>query len=462
MRKKIIYFNYRFIFQNDFMILSNFYKLCYDKSNWIFYELSFYLKANLIWFLSFKYVTQQNNIDFLILDEFEEKVLFTGKSLVVKGIYKFGVGYKQDSLIINLFKKCIWNNCVLLNVLKIIIEPIFEIHFEENSFAFRPFSSFHTAFSFLSWKMKSNLWVLHYNLQNGFSNILSSFVVKKFFVQIKDPLIMGLIKIGLGVKALKDIGVPIGNKWSSFIANIYLDSFDKWINNVCLLYLENKIHNFQFLDSSINYIRYGGSFLVSVLGSYTMAIEIQHKINNYLKKQLYILDEFINVKLNLLSNGICFLGHCWKGQFTSLNPKLQHALLNNDFLRLKINIKFVVKFLQNRNICDGLGKALPFFLYLHFSQKEANSRINEILSLFCFWFRWAFNRRYIIGFISSIFRLALAKMYAAKFKLKTTSAVWTKSGYFLNKPLSLNRKKDNTIPKILYSKYNEIANPKQS
>jgi|JI8StandDraft_1071087.scaffolds.fasta_scaffold02527_2 hypothetical protein len=47
-------------------------------------------------------------------------------------------------------------------------------------------------------------------------------------------------------------------------------------------------------------------------------------------------------------------------------------------------------------------------------------------------------------------------MYAAKFKLKTTALVLKKAGYLLNKPLVINKKKDSTIPPILYGKYNQI------
>jgi len=46
-----------------------------------------------------------------------------------------------------------------------------------------------------------------------------------------------------------------------------------------------------------------------------------------------------------------------------------------------------------------------------------------------------------VAFIAGIFRLALSKMYAAKFKLRTTVAVLKKGGYFLNKSLGINKKK---------------------
>ncbi len=67
-----------------------------------------------------------------------------------------------------------------------------------------------------------------------------------------------------------------------------------------------------------------------------------------------------------------------------------------------------------------------------------------------------------MAFIAGIFRLALSKMYAAKFKLRTTVAVLKKGGYFLNKSLGINKKKDITIPKILYSKYNQIPDQTKS
>lgn len=461
MKKRIIYLNHRSLFQNNFMVLNNFYKLCAKKSNIVFFDLRSYLNVNLIWFLSLKYLTQYNNVDFLILDELEEKTLFGLKNFVIQGKYKWGVFYQQG-LGRKSINKSNLKNLLVEEVLKILIEPIFEINFEENSFGFRPFRTCHTAFSYLSCKMKNSFWVLDCNLYNWFDYIPLIFFFKKFCFRVKDPLILGLLQIGLNNKIfnnknnfLTDLGIPIGGGFSSLMVNIYLDSFDKWINNICLFYLKTNLKSFNFLCSSINYIRYGNIFLVSISDSFCLAIELHSKITSYLKKQLYVLYDSVYFKLKHLLQGILFLGHLWKIKLFVLNSKLRP---NKQISRLvlQIDLKVILKLLQKWKICDGSGKALPLFLYLHFSQKEANLRVNAILSFFCDWLKCAFNRRYILGFISAIFRLSLAKMYAAKFKLKTTSAVWGKGGYFLNKSLGVTERKNNTIPKILYCKYNQI------
>lgn len=48
-------------------------------------------------------------------------------------------------------------NLLVQEVLKILMEPIFEINFEFNSFGFRPYKNCHTALSYMSTKMKSSI-----------------------------------------------------------------------------------------------------------------------------------------------------------------------------------------------------------------------------------------------------------------------------------------------------------------
>lgn len=55
---------------------------------------------------------------------------------------------KEDTLFLNL---------LVQEVLKILMEPIFEINFEFNSFGFRPYKNCHTALSYMSTKMKSSI-----------------------------------------------------------------------------------------------------------------------------------------------------------------------------------------------------------------------------------------------------------------------------------------------------------------
>lgn len=458
LKKKIIYINHKFVFQYEFLFLKHFYILCAKKSNIVFFDIMIYLRADLIWLLSFKYLTQINHFDFLILNELEEKTILKLKKQVLQGKFQWSILHKK-MYYIKFFNYDGFQNVFVEKVLILLIEPIFEINFVENSFGFRPFYTCHTALHFLSCKIKNSLWVLDCSFNNWFNKIPYRFFFNKFCLRVKDLLILNLIQLGFIFHIFtdlstyfNDLGVPYRGSIGSIIINIYLNFFDKWINKIKTFYFEGY--------SMIHYIRYGEIFLISLSISFYLVNEIKYKINKFLKVFYSSLSHFFRINVIHASYGVTFLGHLWKQESFVLKSKVK-TLKKKSYLVLKIDLKVIIKLLQKRNICDGSGKVLPLFLYFHFSQKEANVRVNKILSFFCDWFRSASNRRYIMGVISVIFRLSLAKMYAAKFKLKSTSIVWIRGGYFLNKPLGKNKKKNNTIPKILYSKYNQIPAQKK-
>lgn len=458
MKKKIIYLNNLSMFRKDLNILQKYYKACYTNPNVIFYKLENYLHLNLIWYLAFKNVTQQNEFNYLIISEGEEKVLLKIKFFVLQGKYIWGTKKLNNKA------DYVWNDLLIEEVIRILLEPIFEINFEKNSFGFRPYRTCHTALSYISTEMKHTIWVLQGNLKGWFDLIDLNKLLAILNQRIQDVLIINLIKSGVQKKILNgsytfqsDLGIPAGSRLSSLLSNIYLDFFDKWMNSFCLQSCNFKVsalNDFNF--TSIHYLRFGDLFLIGINEAGYSVIDIKKKIVNYLQNHLNIQNNFINLNKVHLSKGVKFLGHIWKRKKVVLKSCFKNSKQKVTFAFLEIEIKTILKALQAQKICDGTGKALPLFAYLHFSQKESNLKVNEILSFFCRWCALAINRRYVIAFISGIFRLALAKMYAAKFKLKTTAAVWKKGGYFLNKSLSINKKKDSTIPKILYGKYNLI------
>jgi retron-type reverse transcriptase len=476
MKKKIIYLNHLSTFQKDLSILRLYYKNCYTNPNLIFYKLGNYLNLNLIWYLAFKNVTQNNEFSYIFINELEERELMKLKQLALEGIYIWGGVHTKRKSLQSIQVDFFWKDLVIEEIIKIIIEPIFEINFEHNSFGFRPYRTCHTALSYITTGMQNTIWVLDGNLKGWFDLINIDQLLKILTLRIQDVLILNLIKSGLKTKVINgnyamesDLGIPIGSRLSSLLSNIYLDFFDKWMNNLCFQSCDPKLQSIKNIFTnhlvnfiSVHFLRFGDSFLIGINGPFYFAVEIQKKIINYLKNYLHINENFIKLDIKHLSKGVSFLGYFWKRKIAILKSRFKNSKQNYAFAVLEIEIKTILKVLQNQNICDGSGKALPLFAYLHLSQKESNVKVNNILLFFCNWCALAVNRRYIVAFIAGIFRLALSKMYAAKFKLRTTVAVLKKGGYFLNKSLGVNKKKDITIPKILYSKYNQIPDQTKS
>lgn len=89
-------------------------------------------------------MTQHNELDYLILSEYEDKVLLELKHVVLLGHF-----FMFD----NIVAFGISRGSILEEVIKILIEPIFEVNFANNVFGFRPYRTSHTALSYITTKM---------------------------------------------------------------------------------------------------------------------------------------------------------------------------------------------------------------------------------------------------------------------------------------------------------------------
>lgn len=463
MKKKIIYLNKVSFFNYELNLLKYYYKFCFLHPMKIFSDLVKYLKLDLLWYLAFKNLTQHNELDYLILSEYEDKVLLELKHVVLLGHF-----FMFD----NIVAFGISRGSILEEVIKILIEPIFEVNFANNVFGFRPYRTSHTALSYITTKMYNTVWVIKSNIYGQLHNISISCLIRLLSRRIKDMFILNIIKICLKFKVLNlkyfrrlESDLPFDNNLNFLLYNIYLDDLDQWMNNLCLQFLKKNIKNIKqkFFNSistytAVYYIRYGDFFILGLKSSLSKAIEIKQQLSFYLGINFFFKEVTLNLFIFHLSKGLSFLGYIWKRKMLVLKSSFHNYKQNFFFSVLQIEITNILKILQKQKICDGSGKALPLFFYFHLSQKNANIKVNEILSFFFNWYVLASNRRYILSLISSIFRLSLAKMYAAKFKLKTTSAVWKKGGVFLNKALDLKTSNIFIIPPILYGKYNQISN----
>lgn len=128
--------------------------------------------------------------------------------------------------------------------------------------------------------------------------------------------------------------------------------------------------------------------------------------------------------------------------------------------------------MSEANFCDGSGKPKPAFRYLKLSQLETNTRVNSILKNFSELWSIAGNRKAAISRLAYILRYSIAKLYAAKFKLKTVAKVFKLGGNNLSKPLGVKSKsiigvcEEYTYPNskkmltgILFDRYYKIPKP---
>lgn len=234
---------------------------------------------------------------------------------------------------------------LLQEVIREILEAIYEPNFSENSHGFRPNKSCHTALMQIKKTGKGTNWILEGDITGCFDNINHDILINILSRKIKDGRFIELIRrfLKAGYIEFKEVinslsGCPQGSLISPILSNIYLNEFDKYMEQlikdtnkgkgkrVNLEYkrLEHKrvkaIKNNEFDKAKeifkkmrkipsqrpndetfirVKYVRYADDFVVLVSGSKNLTLEIKERIREYLGTNLKLE---LNVEKTLITN----------------------------------------------------------------------------------------------------------------------------------------------------------------
>ena len=137
-----------------------------------------------------------------------------------------------------------------------ILSPIFEQHFSESSFGFRPGRSAHQAVQQARrYQTEGRRWVVDMDLAKFFDEVNHDILMSKIAKRVKDKklllLIRGYLQAGImrdGLAKARDKGTPQGGPLSPLLSNIVLDELDKE--------LDRRGHAFcRYADDSNIYVR---------------------------------------------------------------------------------------------------------------------------------------------------------------------------------------------------------------
>ncbi|KAA6339708.1 Group II intron-encoded protein LtrA [termite gut metagenome] len=121
-------------------------------------------------------------------------------------------------------------------VVKMILEAIYERQFETTSHGFRPHRSCHTALDYVKKAFTGAKWFIEGDIKGFFDNISHDVMISILRERISDERFLRLIRKFLNAGYIEEwnfhktySGTPQGGIISPVLANIYLDKFDKFV-----------------------------------------------------------------------------------------------------------------------------------------------------------------------------------------------------------------------------------------
>jgi RNA-directed DNA polymerase len=208
---------------------------------------------------------------------------------------------------------------VVQEMLRLILEPIYEAKFYAHSYGFRPFRSAHHAalrIKDLAGRRGYN-YAIEGDIRKCFDRIHHAKLLNILRKTIKDERLIRLIKEMLkagvmedGAWHITDEGTPQGGIVSPLLANIYLNELDQFI-----------YHKWGALDSKTRkrltrrgearpcfLVRYADDFVVMVIGTPEQAEQLKTDIAEFLEQELHLELSAEKTLVTPIEQGLDFLG----------------------------------------------------------------------------------------------------------------------------------------------------------
>lgn len=228
-------------------------------------------------------------------------------------------------------------------IIQMILESIYEGHFEKCSHGFRPHRSCHTAMASIMEGFDGTRWFIEGDIKGFFDNIDHDIMIAILSERISDERFLRLIRKFLNAGYMEKwkfhntfSGTPQGGIISPILANIYLDKLDKYMVEYISVFNKGKMrkHNPEYkriasrkdkrvkklksetdeqkrsvirneiielyremqkypatLDMDedfrrMRYVRYADDFLIGVIGSKEECVKIKADVKDFLYKRL--------------------------------------------------------------------------------------------------------------------------------------------------------------------------------
>ncbi|XP_062012744.1 nuclear intron maturase 1, mitochondrial [Rosa rugosa] len=194
----------------------------------------------------------------------------------------------------------------------------------------------------------------------------------------------------------------------------------------------------------MDYIRYGGHFLIGIRGPREDAVDMRKQIIEFCERRFGLRLDNAKLEIEHITRGIQFLDHIICRRV--IHPTLRYTATGGNVVSekgvgtlLSVTASLQQCIRQFRRLAFVKGdkdpEPLPCTPMLYSSQAHTNSQMNKLLETMADWYRYADNRKKVVGFCAYVIRSSLAKLYAARYRLKSRAKVYSIATRDLSRPL---------------------------
>jgi group II intron reverse transcriptase/maturase len=359
---------------------------------------------------------------------------------------------------------------IIQEMIRTILDCVFEPTFSPDSHGFRPGRSCHTALKSIHQKFKGVTWIIEGDIRKCFDNIDQRKLMDIVENKILDRKFTNLIwkALDAGYFIFKEYhhsisGTPQGSIISPILANIYLNQMDKFVKELSaefnqgercrpnpeytrLRYLRDrnpdrakeilkKMHKVNYGDpfdpkfKRLSYARYADDWVIGIRGSLEEAKIILSRVSDFLRTEL-------NLEVNMEKSKITHVGR-EKALFLGVLIGRSHHRYFRDIrsgsqrmaltLRMEAPLSRVTKKLTEAGFMSN-GKPAPRFLWLHNDKDTIITLYNAVLRGYLNYYSFVHNRAPLARRLLFTLKGSCAKLLAAKYSMERQSKVFRKFG----------------------------------
>lgn len=348
---------------------------------------------------------------------------------------------------------------IIQEVIRLILEAVFEPIFSNNSHGFRKKRSCHSALYQVEKDFQVSRWIIKCDIMNFFDNVQYNLVINQLRTRISDNRLLNLIYkyfntgYNFNSRFISNnlVGIPKWDILSPLLFNIILYKLDLFIlklkNNVDKGIISKIDINYQQLkvkksyfsieenSSRLSYVRYLDDFIIGLCVPYTEVLNLSKKLEDFILKDLGIVAK-INI-INFSTDTVNFLG-----TLIILGKTFQKKInqFNNDCIIKTIDQRKEKKILFFAPIVDIKNKLIyhnfinsnnvivPKFTWLSKDIKEIINLYNNVIESILNYYSFVFNFSDLMRLLWNIMSISCAKLLASKLKLGTVRQVFLNFG----------------------------------